>query len=76
MVWIHSILLLLIAAVAAAVVLTRDPLRQTLVFSFFGLLLALLFLTFQAPDVAYSEIVIGSVGIPLMLLVTLVKVKK
>ncbi len=76
MVWIHRILLLLIAAVAAAVVLTRDPLRQTLVFSFFGMLLALLFLTFQAPDVAYSEIVIGSVGIPLMLLVTLVKVKK
>ena len=73
---LHLILLLLIAAVGTAVVLTRKPLPQFIVFSFYGLLLSLFFLALQAPDVAYSQIVVGSAAVPLMLLVALSKVRK
>lgn len=66
-----------LAAVAiggAAVVLAPDPLRQTLVLGAFGLTLTILFFVFQAPDVALSEIVVSTVGLPLMVLLALRKV--
>lgn len=63
--------LLVVALAGLAVVLTRDPVRQTLVVGFFGLQLAVLFLTFQAPDVALSALAVGSVALPLMLLLAL-----
>ena len=44
--------------------------------SLYGLLLTLLFLVLQAPDVALSEIAIGSAAVPLILLVTLAKVQE
>jgi energy-converting hydrogenase B subunit D len=68
--------LLLVAAAGTAVVLTRDPLRQAVVLSFYGLLLGILFFAFQAPDVALSQITVGSVGVPLMLLLTIAKVRQ
>jgi energy-converting hydrogenase B subunit D len=68
--------LLLVAAGGSAVVLVRDPLRQAVVLSFYGILLAVLFFTFQAPDVGLSQIAVGSVGVPLMLLLTIAKVRK
>ncbi len=57
------------------VVLTRDPLRQAVVVSFFGMLLGVLFFVLQAPDVALSEIVVGAVASPLMILLALAKVR-
>ena len=57
------------------VVLTRDPLRQAVVVSFFGMLLGVLFFVLQAPDVALSEIVVGAVAAPLMILLALAKVR-
>ena len=66
--------LLLVAATATAVVLTPDVLRQALVLGIFGLTLTLLFFTFQAPDVALSEIVISTVGLPLIILLALRKI--
>jgi uncharacterized MnhB-related membrane protein len=69
------IALLLVAAGGAAVVLTRDPARQAIVFGLFGLLLTLLFLALQAPDVAFSEIAVGAAALPLIILVTVAKVK-
>jgi uncharacterized MnhB-related membrane protein len=68
--------LILVAAGGTAAVLVRDPLRQAVVFSFYGLLLAILFFAFQAPDVALSQITVGSVGVPLMLLLAIAKVRK
>ena len=53
------------------VVLMRDPSRQALMVGFFGLLLAVLFFVFQAPDVALSQIVVGTVAVPVMALLTL-----
>lgn len=64
-----------VAVVATVVVLTRDPLKQVIGFTFYGLVLTLMFFVFQAPDVALSEIVVGAVVIPLMVLLTLAKLK-
>jgi uncharacterized MnhB-related membrane protein len=69
-------LLLLVAAGATAVVLVRAHVRQVLVLSVYGLLLALLFLAFQAPDVTLSELTVGSVLLPAVILLTLAKVRK
>jgi len=68
-------ILVMVAAAGTAVVLTRDPTCQVIGLSFFGLLLALMFFIFQAPDVALSQIVIGAVALPLMFLLTLAKVR-
>lgn len=72
---IQAVLLILVALGGLGVVLTRDPLRQVVVVSFYGLLLALLFFVFQAPDVALSSIVVGTVALPLMILLALAKVR-
>ena len=72
----QGVLLVLVAAGGTAVVLVRDPLRQAIVASIFGLLLALLFFAFQAPDVALSQVVVGSVALPLMIVLTLSKLAR
>lgn len=68
--------LLVVAAGGTAVVLVRDPLRQAVMLSFYGVVLGVLFFAFQAPDVGLSQITVGSVGVPLMLLLTIAKVRK
>jgi energy-converting hydrogenase B subunit D len=68
-------ILLLVAGAGLAVVQTRDPLRQVIVTSFYGLLLIVLFLVFQAPDVALSMLVVGGVGYPVVILIAIVKVR-
>jgi uncharacterized MnhB-related membrane protein len=65
----------LVALAGPAVTLTRDPLRQVLLSSFYGLSLVVLFLVYQAPDVALSALVVGSIGLPLMVLLALAKVR-
>ena len=69
-------LLVLVAAGATAVVLIRAGVRQVLMLSIYGVLLAVLFLAFQAPDVTLSELVVGAVALPIILLLTLAKVRK
>ena len=69
-------LLVLVAAGATAVALNRAPVRQVIVLSGYGLLLALLFLAFQAPDVTLSELTVGAVALPLLLLLALAKVRR
>lgn len=69
-------LLVLVAAGATAVVLTRAPVRQVVVLSGYGVLLAILFMAFQAPDVTLSELTVGAVALPLLLLLVLAKVRK
>ncbi len=69
-------MLVLVAAGATAVVLTREPVRQVVVLSGYGLLLAILFMVFQAPDVTLSELTVGAVVLPLLLLLALAKVRR
>jgi uncharacterized MnhB-related membrane protein len=67
--------LVLVAAGATAVVLIREPVRQVIVLSGYGVMLAVLFLVFQAPDVTLSELTVGAVALPIVLLLTLAKVR-
>lgn len=73
---LQAVLLVLVAAGATGVVLTRRPQRQVVVLSGYGLLLALLFLVFQAPDVTLSELTVGAIALPILLLLALAKVRK
>ncbi|MFF1399889.1 Na(+)/H(+) antiporter subunit B [Streptomyces sp. NPDC058287] len=66
--------LLLVVAAATAAVLTRDPARQALVLALLGLTLAVLFTVLQSPDVALSQLAVGSALTPLMLLLAVRKV--
>ena len=73
---LQVVVLVLVAAGATAVVLTRRPARQVMVLSGYGLMLALLFMVFQAPDVTLSELTVGAVALPLLLLLALAKVRR
>ncbi|MBV9310931.1 MAG: DUF4040 domain-containing protein [Solirubrobacterales bacterium] len=71
---LQVIALALVALGGGAVVLVRDPLRQALMLGIYGLALTFLFFTFQAPDVALSEIVVAAIGMPLIILAALRKI--
>ena len=58
-----------------ATVAVRDPVRQALVAGVFGLALAVLFFSFEAPDVALSEIVVATIAVPVMVLLALTKIR-
>lgn len=70
------LLLILVAVFGAVVVLTREPLRQSMVYGFFGLLLTLLFFVLRAPDVSLAAIAVGSIGMPMMVLLALARVRQ
>jgi energy-converting hydrogenase B subunit D len=74
--WLQTGVLLLVAVAGAGVVRTRDPVQQSIAVSFYGLVLALMFFLHQAPDVALSQIVVGAVALPLMILLALAKVHR
>ena len=57
-------------------VLSRNPVRQVIVLSGYGVLLAVLFLAFQAPDVTLSELTVGAVALPVLLLLALAKIRR
>jgi uncharacterized MnhB-related membrane protein len=65
-----------VTVAGTAVVIASDPLKQTLLLGLFGMSLAMLFFVFQAPDVALSEIVVSSVGLPVMVLLAIRKVRQ
>jgi uncharacterized MnhB-related membrane protein len=69
------VVLVLVAVCGTCVVLARDPLRQAVMASVYGLVLGILFFVFQAPDVALSQTVVGAVALPLMILLALAKVR-
>ena len=70
-----AFLLLLLAVTGAGVVLSRQPVRQVIALAVNGLVLTLLFLVLQAPDVALSEIAVGGAAVPLLFLVALMAVR-
>lgn len=73
---LQNAILLFVAAAGTAIVLTRDPTSQAIVVSFYGLLLGILFFVFRAPDVALSQIVVGALALPLMILLAMARVRK
>jgi energy-converting hydrogenase B subunit D len=64
----------LVAVAGTAVVMTGEPARQAVTVSVFGLTLAILFVTMQAPDVALAQLAIGTAVVPLMIMLTILKV--
>lgn len=73
---VQAIALVVVALTGTAVVSAREPARQALVAGVFGLALAILFFSFQAPDVALSQIVVGVVALPAMIMLTLRKIAR
>lgn len=68
-------LMLLLCTTGAGVVFSRVPRRQVMALSVNGLVLALLFMALQAPDVAFAEIVVGAAAVPLLFLVVLASIR-
>jgi energy-converting hydrogenase B subunit D len=75
MIWVGAVLLLLVAATGFGVVRTRDVTSQVIALGFYGVLMALVFFFFQAPDVALSQITVGAVALPLMVMLAISRMK-
>lgn len=70
-----GILFLLTAVSGTGVALSRTPRQQVLAMAVNGMVLALLFMALQAPDVAFAEVAVGTVALPLLFLVVLASIK-
>lgn len=68
-------LLMLVAISGFAVVRTQDVTSQVIALGFYGTLMALVFFFFQAPDVALSQITVGMVALPLMIMLAISRMK-
>jgi uncharacterized MnhB-related membrane protein len=68
--------LLLVAFLATAVALCLDPLRQIILSGVYGLVLVVLFVVLQAPDVALSMLVVTTVGYPLIILIGISRTRR
>jgi energy-converting hydrogenase B subunit D len=65
----------MVGLAGTTVVLVRDPLRMTILNAIFSLTLTILFLVFQAADVALSMLVVGGIAYPVVLLAAISKVR-
>ncbi|MGW7442011.1 Na(+)/H(+) antiporter subunit B [Kitasatospora sp. NPDC054795] len=74
--WLIGAALLFVVVAATAAVLTRDPARQAVVLSALGLGLSVLFAVLQAPDVALSQLAVGTALTPLLILLSVRKVTR
>ena len=70
-----ALVLTLVGFAGLVVVMIREPGRQAIALGVFGLLEALMFFTVQAPDVAFSQIVVGGIALPAMLFLTMAKIR-
>jgi len=68
---LQATIMTLVAIGALAVALTNDLVRLVIVSSAYTLLLVVLFVVLQAPDVALSMLVVGTIGYPLVLFVAI-----
>ena len=71
---LQAVAIVLVAVAGTGVAVIADPLRQVILLGIFGLALTMLFFAVQAPDVALSEIVVSTVGLPVMVLLALRKI--
>ncbi|WP_031470546.1 hydrogenase subunit MbhD domain-containing protein [Sciscionella sediminilitoris] len=66
----------LVAGTGLAVTATRDTRLLAVTLSVYGLALTLLFLLLAAPDVALSQVAVGSAVVPLLVLLTVRTVRR
>lgn len=65
-----------VVVAATLAVLCREPVRQAVLLGVLGLALSVLFAVLQAPDVALSQLAVGTVLTPLLILLTVRKVRR
>jgi uncharacterized MnhB-related membrane protein len=68
--------LTVVALGGTAVVFADAPERQAVSLSVFGMTLVVLFVVLQAPDVALSELGVGTAVVPLMVMLTIRTMRK
>jgi len=71
---LQSVAILFVALGAVCVVLARDLVRQALLLSLYGFALVVLFVVFQAPDVALSALVVSGIAYPLVVVGAIARV--
>jgi uncharacterized MnhB-related membrane protein len=71
-----AVALTVVALAGTAVVLADAPERQAVTLAVFGVTLVVLFVVLQAPDVALSELGVGTAVVPLMVMLTIRTMKK
>jgi energy-converting hydrogenase B subunit D len=71
---LQSVAILFVALGALCVVLARDLVRQALLLSIYGFSLVVLFVVFQAPDVALSALVVSGIAYPVVLVGAIARV--
>lgn len=69
------VVLTIVAIAGGATALTPDPARQAVTLSAYGICLALLFLVLSAPDVALSQVAVGTAIVPLIVLLTIRRIR-
>lgn len=67
--------LTLVAVGGTAVVMTNAPERQAVTLGLYGVLLTVLFFALQAPDVALSQLAVGTAFVPLMVMLAIRKIR-
>jgi uncharacterized MnhB-related membrane protein len=70
---VQAVAFVLAALGATAVALSADPVRQIILSGVYGLVLAILFVTLQAPDVALSMLAVSTVAFPLIVLAAIAR---
>jgi uncharacterized MnhB-related membrane protein len=75
MVPLQVVSMLFVAFGALCVVLARDLVLQAILFSLYGFGLVVLFLVFQAPDVALSALVVSGIAYPLVLVGAIARIR-
>ena len=70
-----GIALTLVLLGGVAVVFTDEPQRQAVTVSVYGLLMTVLFFLLAAPDVALSQVVVGTAIVPLMVMLAIRKIR-
>ncbi len=72
---IIGVALTLVLLGGTAVVLTEKPTRQALMLSVYGVMLGILFLSLSAPDVALSQIGVGTAVVPLVVMLAIKRIQ-
>lgn len=70
-----AVALTLVLLAGTATALTARPARQAVTLSIYGVTLGILFLTLSAPDVALSQIAVGTAVVPLVVMLAIRRVQ-
>jgi energy-converting hydrogenase B subunit D len=72
---LQVVILVVVALGAVLVVMVRGRVRQVVALSAYGTALAVLFRAVRIPDVTWPGLVVGAVALPLILLLTIARMR-